>query len=100
MREMSNESEIQSNIILYLTAIGCKVINTVSLSKSGNADLVICYKGFYVEIEVKDVNKNARKLQVLKGKETTDAEGFWFVAHSVEEVKEAIEFVNQVKGLV
>ena len=96
---MALESSIQKKVVTYLKSVGCKVVKLVTANTSGNADLIICYRGYYVEFEMKQPGKHATKLQLLKGKETVDAGGAWFEIHSVEEAKEAIEFINKTKGL-
>jgi len=90
------ESKIQKQTIDYLLSIGCKVINLKAASRAGNADLVFCYKGLYIEFEMKQPKKDATKLQQIKGRETVKAGGLWFVVHSVEE---ASEIMLQVDSL-
>ena len=92
------ESKIQKKVIEYLLDIGCKVINLKSATRKGNADLVICYKGLYVEFEMKQPGKDATKLQKIKGQETTVAEGLWFVVHSLDEAKEVIRIIDESKN--
>lgn len=93
------ESKIQKEILDWLESIGCKVIKLVVANKSGNADVIICYKGYYLEFELKQVGEEPTKLQCIKGKMTLDAEGQWFAIHSLDEAKEAIAFVNKIKGV-
>ena len=94
------ESKIQKDVVKWLEFIGCKVIKTIVTNKSGNADLIICYKGYYIEFEMKQVGKEATKLQVIKGQWTIDADGAWFCIHSVDEAKDAITEVRQRRGLL
>jgi len=93
------ESKIQKDVVKWLKAIGAKVIVLKVASRSGNADLIICYRGYYVEFEMKQPGKEATKLQAIKGAETTDAEGFWFEIHSLDEAEDAIEMVGKINGL-
>ena len=88
------ESAIQKKVVKFLESRLCKVIVLKVASKSGNADLIICYHGMYVEMEMKQPNKHATKLQLLKGKETTDADGYWFEIHSVEEAEKALDYLD------
>jgi len=88
------ESTIQKKVIAYLKSIGCKVINLKAASQSGHADLIICYKGAYIEFEMKQPGKYATRLQELKGVETVEAGGAWYCIHSVEEAKYAIADIN------
>ena len=90
------ESKIQKKVIAYLLSIGCKVINLKAASRKGNADLVICYKGHYVEFEMKQPGKEPTKLQQIKGQECIDAGGHWFGIHSLEEAEEAIDFIEKI----
>ena len=94
------ESKIQKDIVKWLEFIGCKVVKLIVANKSGNADLIICYKGYYIEFEVKKPLKEATKLQVIKGQETIVADGAWFCIHSVDEAKDAITEVRQRRGLL
>ena len=91
------ESKIQKHTIVYLLSIGCKVINLKSATRKGNADLVMCYRGLYVEFEMKQPGKEATKMQRIKGQETLDAQGFWFCIHSLDEAKEAIRIIDESK---
>jgi len=93
------ESAIQKKVVKWLLSIGCKVIVLKVASKSGNADLVICYRGYYIEFEMKQEGKEATKLQVLKGRECVNADGQWFTIHSLEEAQEAIEFVEKIYAI-
>ncbi len=88
------EQKIQTQITNWLEAKGCKVVKVVSATKSGNADLVCCYRGLYVEIEVKDTNEKARPLQLLKADETVKAGGYWTEADSLEKVMEFIRLID------
>ena len=88
------ESGIQKKVATYLRSVGAKVIKLVVGSVKGNADLVICYRGLYVEFEMKQPGEHATPLQLLKGRDTTKAEGLWFEIHSVEEAQEAIRSID------
>ena len=90
------ESKIQKQTIDYLLSIGCKVINLKAATKSGNADLVICYRGLYIEFEMKQLKKDATKLQKIKGRETAKAGGLWYVVHSVDEAQEIMLQINSL----
>jgi len=93
------EAKIQTSVNNWLVSIGCKVIKTVALSKSGNADLVICYKGYYIEMEIKVPGEECRKLQTIKAQQTVDAGGHSFCVHSLDEAKHFIGFINSIYGL-
>ena len=91
------ESKIQKQVVKYLLLLGAKVITLKVASVSGHADLIICYRGMYVEFEMKQPGKEPTKLQHLKGLETVTSGGHWFCIHSLEEAQEAIRFVDENK---
>jgi len=88
------ESKAQTKVMKYLKSVGCKVIKTVVNTVAGHADMIICYKGHYIEFEMKAPGKHATKLQLVKARETQEAGGHWFEIHNVEEAKEAIAKVE------
>jgi len=93
------ESKIQKSVVAWLKSIGAKVIVLKVASVSGNADLIICYQGYYIEFEMKQPGKTATKLQLIKATETREAEGQWFEIHSLEEAEEAIEQAEKIYGI-
>ena len=95
-----SEQKIQTQITNWLEAKGCKVVKVVSATKSGNADLVCCYRGLYVEIEVKDIGEKARPLQLLKADETVKAGGYWQEASSLSQVMEFIHIIDLKEGFI
>lgn len=90
-----SESKIQSQMIKYIKARGGKVIDTIVLSTSGNADLIVCYLGRYVEIEAKAAGKKARALQEVKGRETIKAGGKWICTSSIEDVVDLLDNIDR-----
>ena len=88
------ESDIQKQVVAYLKGCGAKVITLKVASVSGNADLIICYNGKYVEFEMKQPGKHATKLQLIKATECINADGAWFEIHSLEEAEAAIQLLD------
>ena len=87
------ESLIQSKIIKHLESIGAYVIKTISTNKAGVPDLLVCYKGLFIGIEVKrpETKNKVSKLQGHHLAKIEQAEGLSMVAWNVEMVKEFIE---------
>lgn len=86
------EKLIQTKIIKYLHSLGWKVIKTIVLSKSGEADLLCCdTQGRFWAIEVKDVNENPRPLQIAKLLEVQKIGG---IACSVSSVVQLQGYIN------
>ena len=84
------ESAIQHKIIDYLKSIGGYPVKVVAATLSGNPDIICCYRGRFVAIEVKQPGKNPTALQKLKMERIAEAGGIAFTARSVSDVKEAL----------
>lgn len=85
------ESIIQAKIIRYLEKdLGCYIVKVIKATKSGVCDLLICYDGRFIGIEVKtpSTRENTSPLQRVNIDLIHKSGGIAFVACSVEDVKE------------
>lgn len=80
------ESEVQKKIINLLESNGAVVTKVIVANSSGTSDLIVCFKGHYVSIEVKDKNEKLKELQVYKQNQIKEAGGIAFSAWSVDDV--------------
>lgn len=87
------EKVVQSKIKSYLESKGAYVVKVIQASKSGVPDLLVCYKGLFIGIEVKrpSTKNNVSKLQVHNLNLIRAAEGTAIVAWDVDMVKELLE---------
>lgn len=62
---MAAEAVVQTKIIKHLTSKGAYVVKVITASKAGIPDLLVCYNGLFIAIEVKAPGKlsNTSKLQ-------------------------------------
>jgi len=90
------ESTIQKNIVAYLKKIGVPYYKTSAMNSRGWTDLVLCYNGHYVGLEVKRPGKYGKlsELQKLHIVTIRNAGGYAFVVHSVDEVKECLKEID------
>jgi Holliday junction resolvase len=86
------EQQIQTKIIKYLESIDAYVVKIVSASKSGVPDLLCCYEGKFIAIEVKrpESRNTVSKLQSYNLDMVEKSGGISFVAWSQEYVEEQI----------
>jgi len=61
----SRESQFQKDILDYLELIGALPIKVSKANVNGVSDILACYKGFFVAIEVKLPYNKPSDLQVL-----------------------------------
>lgn len=62
---MHSEQQIQTKIKTWLENNGAYVVKVIQASKAGVPDLLVCYKGMFIGIEVKrpSTRSNVAKLQ-------------------------------------
>lgn len=81
-----SEQQLQTKILKYLYAIGAYAVKVVSATRSGVPDIICCYKGKFIAIEVKTGNNKPSALQLANIDSIHKAEGFGLVAYSLEDV--------------
>ena len=85
------ESHIQNKIIKYLNGIGAFSIKTIVTNRNGSPDLICCFKGRYVALEVKAEKGTVSQLQEHNIKLIKKSGGVAAVVRSVEDVKKVLE---------
>jgi penicillin-binding protein-related factor A (putative recombinase) len=85
--QMPKEQQLQSKILKYLKEKGIYAIKTVTATKNGVPDIIACYKGKYIAIEVKTPEGKLSELQHYNLRQVEKAGGYSFVVRSVEELK-------------
>jgi Holliday junction resolvase len=92
------EKNIENKIKTYLKSIGayCVKYHGNKFSQVGVADLLVCYKGRFLAIEIKNEIGKTSPLQEENILMVKKAGGISFVARSVEEVKEIIKDIDKV----
>ena len=91
---LKSEQLIQRDIIKYLESIGCYVIKTIATNRSGVSDLIVCYNGIFIALEVKKQGGKVSKLQEVHIRKVKEAGGVAKVVYSLDDVKELIEVLN------
>ena len=79
---MTKEQLVQRKIIKYLEARGAYVVKVVTANRAGIPDILACYKGRFIAIEVKrpETKGNVSELQIYNIKKVKEAGGISFVA--------------------
>jgi len=90
---MPSEQQIQTKIKTYLEKEGAYVVKVLSATKAGVPDLLVCYEGKFIGIEVKrpGTKNNVSKLQKHNLALIEQSEGLSLVAWDVEMVKEFLQ---------
>lgn len=86
------EKQIENQIKKYLKSIGAYVVKYFgcTYTQAGVPDLLVCYKGRFIAIEVKTDSNKTSSLQDINIQQIKEAGGIAFVARSLEEVKNEI----------
>lgn len=90
------EQDIQRKIIKYLESVGAYVVKVVASNKSGTPDILACYRGIFLAIEVKrpETKTNVSELQEYNIKKIKEAGGIAIVSWDLDAVKATIEDIN------
>lgn len=90
------EQDIQRKIIKYLESVGAYVVKVVASNKSGTPDILACYRGIFLAIEVKrpETKTNVSELQEYNIKKIKEAGGIAIVSWDLDAVKATIEGIN------
>ena len=90
---MASEQSIQSKIIKLLKSKGAYVVKVQSGTRSGIPDLIACYKGLFLGLEVKKpkTKEEASKLQELNIKWIKDAGGIATVVWTTDMVNKILK---------
>ena len=95
---MAKEQVIQTKIQKYLSSQGAYVVKVIQASKKGVSDLLVCYKGQFLAIEVKtpETLHTVSDLQEYNLNEVVKAGGYRCVASSLEEVEILLRRVDGI----
>nr|DAT05374.1 MAG TPA: Nuclease [Caudoviricetes sp.] len=90
------EQDIQRKIIKYLESVGAYVVKVVASNKSGTPDILACYRGIFLAIEVKrpETKTNVSELQEYNIKKIKEAGGVAIVSWDLDAVKATIKDIN------
>ena len=83
------ESTLQSKVIKYLEEKGAYVVKVIAASKSGVPDLLVCYQGGFIAIELKAPGRlsDTKPLQIYNRNLIVKSGGTAIIADSLETVK-------------
>lgn len=85
-------------IVAFLKTRNAWVVKTTGISLIGCPDLLVCYKGYFLGLEVKrehDGRYGVTPRQALEGKRIVNAGGGWAVVVEVDEVKEWLDMIDE-----
>lgn len=95
---MKNEGQLTSQIKNYLASKGayCEKIFGGGYQSSGIPDILCCYKGLFIGIEVKSPTGKGRAsdIQKLKVKRIRECGGIAFITDSLEEVERLFNWID------
>ena len=91
------EQQVQKKIINHLEGLGAYVVKVISASRAGVPDLLVCYKGLFIGIEVKipDKKSNTSKLQDINIDRIQYADGIAGVAWDIQSLEELLQLAEQ-----
>ena len=96
MEDTMNEQAYQKKITKLLEDKGAYVVKVIVGNKKGIPDIIACYKGKFLAIEVKTPRtmNNVSPLQTFNLKKINDCGGYSIVAWSTDRVEEILEMID------
>lgn len=87
---------MQAKIIKLLKDAGGKPfpITVTAGMQRGTPDILCCYNGRFLGIEVKEGKDRLSEIQIAQGKQIEWAGGYFVVAACIEDVKEVMEVID------
>ncbi len=93
-----SEKSIRDAIVKYLKTVGAWHIVTTGVGRAGVPDLLVCYLGYFIALEVKKpIGGVKSRLQKIEIERIVKAGGVGMFVTSVEEVKTIIGEVDKWK---
>ena len=91
-----SESEFQRDAIKYIESRNGYIVKVTvsSYNKKGTPDLIICFKGRFVAIELKVKDNKPSKIQETKMKQIVRAGGIAKPAWTIQEIKEILDEIS------
>lgn len=96
------EQDYQRNIVKFLEKEGAYVVKVITASKKGVPDVIACYRGRFIAIEVKtpDTMNDASPLQLYNLGTIKEAEGYSIVACEIAPINLIINTIDMEIGYV
>ena len=93
------EQGYQKKITKFLEDNGAYVVKVIAANRKGIPDILACYKGYFIGIEVKVPEKmgNTTKLQDYNIKKIREAGGYAFVASDTKVLEGILREVDYAK---
>lgn len=85
------ESKIQSKIIDFLKKEGACSYKIIKSSKGGCPDILSCYKGFFLALEIKTETGKVSPLQEYNINKIKKSGGLAFIVRSIADVKKILK---------
>ncbi len=90
-----NEQKLQANMLKLLQSRGAYTVKVIAASKAGVPDILTCYKGLFIGLEVKVGTNKASALQNANLGLIRAAGGSAKIVRSVEEVSDLLNLLDK-----
>lgn len=91
-KQYDNEAKLLKDVLIFLSTLKyTKVIRINDSCHRGYADLLLCYHGQFVAIELKDKTGKSSQHQLMFLDTVIKAQGIAGIAHNIYEVKNILD---------
>ena len=89
------ESKVQAKILKELKSLNIYAHKNITTNKKGVPDIIACYKGYYLAIEVKAKGGKTTELQDWNIEQIKKSGGSAIVAYGWEDVAEELRIIDE-----
>ena len=88
-----SEQTIQHEILQYLNSLhpDVYVVKVILANKRGVPDLLCCYRGKFIGLEIKQPGGKLSPIQIFEGQLIERAGGKWYRIESLDDVKSVLK---------
>lgn len=90
-----NGAKLTSRVIHYLQEVDAVAINLIAASKAGYADVIACYNGRFLALEIKGKGDTEKPAQAQKLNEVIEAGGYGKFIHSMQDLYDLLNLIDK-----
>jgi Holliday junction resolvase len=101
MSAMTPEGKVKTKLVAMLKELGAWYFFPANngFGKSGIPDVIICWHGKFIGVEVKSSRGKATALQMRCGEQIQEAGGMWRIVRSADDIAALCMFLKFLRGV-
>lgn len=89
-----NGAKLTTLVMRYLQEVDAVSINLIAASKAGYADVIACYRGRFLALEIKGKGDTEKPAQAQKLNDVIEAGGYGKFIYSMQDLHDLLNLVD------